>query len=181
MRVGQEDFTDVVDEIRSGRADVVDLGATEIESSKLMKALDAAGVRPLIVSSEGGPDNPIVGLAGRAGEGSVHLYAGSDPTSSVASRDLLKRCREAFGETPSYVVECYDAVSVIAAALQQGAASRAEMRDAIAATDLEGYGGRIRFDANGDRIDAPVSLWTIRGGKMVPLAEAPPALRATSP
>ena len=175
MRVGQEDFSEVVGQIRAGNADIVDVGATEIESSKLMKALHAAGVRPLVISSEGGPDNPIVRLAGAAGEGSVHLYAGSDPTSTAASRDLVKRCRDAFGETPSYVVECYDAVSVIAAALERGAANRAELREAIAATDLAGFGGRIRFDANGDRIDAPVSLWTIRGGAMVPLAESVPS------
>jgi branched-chain amino acid transport system substrate-binding protein len=171
VSVGQEDFTEVVSEIKSGGAEVVDLGATEIESGKLMKALSEAGVRPLVLSSEGGPDNPIVRLAGSAGEGSVHLYAGSDPTATAASRDLVRRCREAFGETPSYVVECYDAVRVIAAALERGAANRDELRDAVAATDLEGLGGRIRFDSNGDRIDAPVSLWTIHGGQMVPLAE----------
>jgi len=173
MRVGQEDFSEVVEEIRAGQAEVVALGATEIESSKLMKALHAARVQALVISSEGGPDNPIVRLAGAAGEGSVHLYAGTDPSSSAAALHLVKRCRDAFGETPSYVVECYDAVNVIAAALQAGAANRAELRDAIAATDMEGVAGRIRFDANGDRIDAPVSLWTIRDGKMVPLAEAP--------
>jgi len=172
MRVGQEDFSEIVEEIRAGGAEVVGLGATEIESSKLMKAIHAGRLHPLVISSEGGPDNPIVRLAGEAGEGSVHLYAGSDPGSTPAALQLVKRCREAFGETPSYVVECYDAVNVIAAALQAGAANRAELRDAIAATDLEGVAGRIRFDPNGDRIDAPVSLWTIRGGKMVPLAEA---------
>ncbi len=181
MHVGQEDFRKIVEQIRAGEAEVVDVGATEIESSNLMRALHASGVRPLVISSEGGPDNPIVRLAGAAGEGSVHLYAGADPGSTLAAIQLAKRCREAFGETPSYGVECYDAVSVIAAGLQAGAASRAELRDAIAATDIEGIAGRIRFDANGDRIDAPVTLWTIRGGRMVPLTEAPPALRATSP
>ena len=171
MHVGQEDFSDIVQEIRVGEAGVVDVGATEIESSKLMRALHSAGVRPLLISSEGGPDNPIVRLAGAAGEGSVHLYAGADPGSTAAAVDLVKRCREAFGETPSYVVECYDAVSVIAAGLQAGASNRAELRDAIAATDIEGVAGRIRFDANGDRIDAPVSLWTISAGRMIPLVD----------
>jgi branched-chain amino acid transport system substrate-binding protein len=172
MRVGQEDFTDAVRVIREGNAQVVDLGATEIESSKLMKALWAAGLRPLVISSEGGPDNPIVGLAGDAGERSVHTYAGADPSGTKAANDLVQRCRAAFGETPSYVVECYDAVSVITAALERGAAGRAEMRDAIAATDMKGVAGRIRFDLNGDRIDAPVSLWTIHDGRMVPLEGA---------
>lgn len=169
MRVGQEDFSDIVHAIQQGGAQVVDLGATEIESSKLMKALFAAGARPLVLSSEGGPDNPIVGLAGPAGERSVHTYAGSDPLDSPASLALVERCRAAFGETPSYMVECYDAVAVIASALERGATSRAEVRDSIATTDMDGVAGRIRFDANGDRIDAPVSLWTIQQGRMVPL------------
>jgi branched-chain amino acid transport system substrate-binding protein len=171
MRVGQEDFAEIVAIIKSGDAEVVDFGATEIESSKLMRALRAAGVKALVISSEGGPDNPIVQLTGDAGDGSVHTYAGADPTATVASRELLQRCRAAFGETPSYLVECYDAVSVVAAALQGGATTRAEVRDAVAATDLDGATGRIRFTSAGDRVEAPVSLWTIQKGRMIPLQE----------
>jgi branched-chain amino acid transport system substrate-binding protein len=171
MRVGQEDFAEIVAAIKSEDGRVVDIGATEIESSKLMMALRQAGVRALVMSSEGGPDNPIVQLAGNAGEGSVHTYAGADPTATPASRELVERCRAAFGETPSYLVECYDAVSVIAAALAKGATTRAEMRDAVASIDMDGITGRIRFTAEGDRVDAPVSLWTIEAGHMVPLRE----------
>jgi branched-chain amino acid transport system substrate-binding protein len=169
MHVGQEDFAEIVDAVRAAGADVIQIGATEIEDGKLVKALRAAGITALAIGSEGGPDNPIVRLAGAAGEGMVHTYAGADPGATPAARELVKRCRAAFGETPSYVVECYDAVSVIAAALEKGAQTRAEVRDAITATDFEGVAGRIRFDAHGDRIDAPVSLWTIRGGEMAPL------------
>lgn len=175
MRVGQEDFTDVVDAIRSGRGEIVDLGATEIESSKLMRALRSGGVEGLIISSEGGPDNPIVRLAGDAGERSVHTYAGSDPNATPAASALARRCREVLGETPpSYMVECYDAVYVIAAALEAGAATRDEVRNAVAETRLEGIAGSIRFAANGDRVGAPVSLWTIDRGQMVPLTESAP-------
>jgi len=171
MRVGQEDFSEIVEAIRDARADIVDFGATEIESSKLMRALHAAGVRAQVISSEGGPDNPLARLAGPAGEGSVHTYAGADPLATPASRSLVRRCEAEIGETPSYVVECYDAVGVITAALEKGAVTRQEVRDAIASTDFEGIGGRIRFDAHGDRIDAPVSLWQVVRGHMVPLAE----------
>jgi branched-chain amino acid transport system substrate-binding protein len=169
MRVGQEDFSEIVEVLQRTKPDVVQIGGTEIEDSKLVKALRAAGITALVISSEGGPDNPVVRLAGPAGEGMVHTYAGADPNATATSRELVRRCREAFGETPSYVVECYDALSVVAAALQKGATTRAEVRDAIATTDLDGVAGRIRFDAEGDRIEAPVSLWTIRNGKMVPL------------
>ncbi len=169
MRVGQEDFSDIVATLRDEPPDVVHIGGTEIEDSKLVKALRAAGVKALVMASEGGPDNPIVRLAGDAGEGMVHTYAGADPNGTAAASALVARCRAAFGETPSYMVECYDAVSVVAAAVEQGATTRGEVRDAIAHTDLEGIAGRIRFDSHGDRIDAPVSLWTIHGGQMTPL------------
>jgi len=171
IRIGQEDFSDVVDAIRAAHATVVDIGATEIESSKLMRAMRAAGLSAQVISSEGGPDNPLAKLAGPAGEGSIHTYAGADPMATPRSRGLVQRCRDEFGETPSYVIECYDAVSVIAAALEKGAATRAEVRAAIADTDLEGLAGRVRFDPQGDRIDAPVSLWQVIRGRMVPFAE----------
>src|SRR5262245_50723888 len=154
MHVGQEDFGDVIDAIKGADAQIVDLGGTEIESSKLMQALRRAGLRPLVISSEGGPDNPIVRLSGAAGEGSVHTYAGFDPLSTPGSARLVERCRAAFGETPSYVIECFDAVAVIVNALEAGASTRAEVRDAIAQTDMQGFSGRIRFDEHGDRIDA---------------------------
>ncbi len=175
MHVGQEDFSEIVEAIRAAGAGIVDFGATEIESSKLMQALHDAGLRAQVISSEGGPDNPLARLAGPAGEGSIHTYAGADPMATPASRRFVKRCRDEVGETPSYVVECYDAVSVIASALAGGATTREEVRDAIAATDLEGLGGRIRFDDHGDRIDAPVSLWQVVGGRMVPFGERPVA------
>ena len=170
MAVGQEDFTELAAKIHN--ADLIDLGGTEIESSKLMIALRAAGSKAQVLSSEGGPDNPITQLAGPAGEGSIHTYAGADPAATPASRAVLERCRREIGETPSYLVECYDAVSVIAEALRTGAASRAEVVDAIAVTDIEGLAGRIRFAGSGDRIDAPVSLWQVRNGRMVALEPA---------
>lgn len=169
MHVGQEDFSELVEAIRGTHADVVQVGATEIESSKLMRAMHGAAIQVRVISAEGGPDNPLARLAGPAGEGSVHTYAGADPMGTTASRELVSRCRAQIGETPSYVVECFDAVGVIARALAGGATTRTDVRAAIASTDIEGVGGRIRFDPRGDRIDPPVSLWRVEGGEMRPL------------
>lgn len=170
MKVGQEDFAQVVDAIRTDGSGLVYIGATEVEGSKLTIAMREAGIGAQITTSEGGPHNPFPRLAGAAGEGSVHTYAGADPGSTSASRRMAERCLGEIGGAPSFAVECYDAVTVIARAVAGGASTRAEVRDAIARSDVEGLAGRIRFDAHGDRIDAPVSLWQIKGGRMVPLA-----------
>ena len=169
MRVGQEDFAAIVTKVRAAKADLVYIGATEIEGSKLMMALRDAASEAQIMTSEGGPQNPLAGLAGRAAEGSIHTYAGADPNGTEAAQRLIERCEREIGGAPSFAVETYEAVMVIADALAGGAKTRAELRDAVAAADLEGFSGRIRFDANGERIGAPVSLWRVTGGRMVPV------------
>ncbi|MGH7765326.1 MAG: hypothetical protein ACREOM_13015, partial [Candidatus Dormibacteraceae bacterium] len=63
------------------------------------------------------------------------------------------------------------AVTSIVAALSTRAASRAEVLEAISRTHVQGIAGWIRFDANGDRIDAPVSIWRVVDGRMVAAVE----------
>ena len=169
MSVGQEDFSAIVARTRAAKADLVYIGATEIEGSKLMMALRAAGSSAQLMTSEGGPQNPLAALAGDAAEGSIHTYAGADPTSSEAAQRLIERCQDEIGGAPSFAIETYEAVMVIADALGRGATTRPEVRDAIAAADLEGFNGRIRFDVTGEREGAPVSLWRVVGGRMVPV------------
>jgi len=170
MRVGQEDFAAIVTKMRAAKADLVYIGATEIEGSRLMMALREAASEAQIMTSEGGPQNPLTGLAGDAAEGSIHTYAGTDPNGTEAAQRLIERCEREIGGAPSFAVETYEAVMVIADALAGGAKTRAELRDAVAAADLEGFSGRIKFDPSGERIGAPVSLWRVTGGRMTPVA-----------
>jgi branched-chain amino acid transport system substrate-binding protein len=170
ISVGQEDFSAIIARVRAAKADLVYIGATEIEGSKLMIALRAGGSTARVMTSEGGPQNPLAGLAGDAAEGSIHTYAGTDPTSTDAAQRLIERCEREIGGAPSFAVESYEAVMVIADAVGRGAVARSEVRDAIAATDLEGFDGRIRFNPSGEREDAPLSLWMVRGGRMLSLS-----------
>ncbi len=167
MAVGQEDFSGLVAAVKIGDPDLIYIGGTEIEASKLARALRAADVSAQLMTSEGGPHNPFAWMAGVAGEGSLHTYAGANPASTEPARQIAERCLAELGAVPSFVVECWDAVTAIAEGLTGGARSRAEIREAIAQTNIEGLAGPIRFGPNGDRIDAPVSLWQVRGGTMV--------------
>ncbi|HKF78073.1 MAG TPA: branched-chain amino acid ABC transporter substrate-binding protein [Candidatus Dormibacteraeota bacterium] len=169
VRVGQEDFAGVVELLRNAGADLVYVGATEVEGSKLTVALRRAGHLARIMTAEGGPANPFPHLAGAAAEGSVHTYAGFDAASSGEGRSLAGRCA-AFGGLPSYGVECHDAVRVIAAALESGARTRDEVRSAVVGIDVVGVSGRIRFLPGGEREGAPVSLWRVESGRMVRLS-----------
>jgi branched-chain amino acid transport system substrate-binding protein len=172
MTVGQADFSREAAAIRSFGADVVYIGATEIEGSKLTIALRETGATARVLTSEGGPHNLFPRLAGPAAEGTFHTYAGADPSASEASRRFVARCIEDFGDAPSFAVECHDAVAVVAAALGTGATTRDQVCGAIKRNVVDGLSGKIRFDRHGDRIDAPCSLWRVERGRMVPADNA---------
>src|SRR5690349_20355426 len=115
-----------------------------------MKALRRAGSEAQLMTSEGGPQNPLADLEGAAAEGSIHTYAGADPTATEPAQRLIERCERESGNAPSFAVETYEADMVIANALAGGATTRAGVLEAIAHADVEGFSGRIRFYANGD-------------------------------
>jgi branched-chain amino acid transport system substrate-binding protein len=78
----------------------------------------------------------------------------------------------------NYAITSYDAVLVIADAVERTAASgkpltRGNLRDAIQATKLSSIQGPIAFDANGDILSRTVSIYQWRDGEIKYVSVAP--------
>src|SRR4030095_10014187 len=74
-------------------------------------------------------------------------------------------------EPTNYAITSYNAVLVIADAVQRSAAGgqtppRSALRDAIQATKLDSIQGPIAFDANGDILTRTVSIYQWRDGEI---------------
>jgi branched-chain amino acid transport system substrate-binding protein len=81
-------------------------------------------------------------------------------------------------EPTNYAITSYNAVLVIADAVQRSAASgktptRSALRDAIQATKLDSIQGPIAFDANGDILTRTVSIYQWRDGEIKYVSVAP--------
>jgi branched-chain amino acid transport system substrate-binding protein len=81
-------------------------------------------------------------------------------------------------EPTNYAITAYDAVLVIADAVERTAAAnkpmtRANLRDAIQATKLSSIQGPIAFDANGDILSRTVSIYQWRDGEIKYVGVAP--------
>jgi branched-chain amino acid transport system substrate-binding protein len=81
------------------------------------------------------------------------------------------------GQDPAdYTVTYYDAASVVIDAIGRAAKSgkpvtRASVRDAIAATDLDTLQGQVAFDANGDLKSKTVSIFQVQYTDKFPLSD----------
>ena len=78
----------------------------------------------------------------------------------------------------NYAITSYDAVLVIADAVERTAASgkpltRSNLRDAIQATKLSSIQGPIAFDGNGDILSRTVSIYQWRDGEIKYVSVAP--------
>jgi ABC-type branched-subunit amino acid transport system substrate-binding protein len=123
-----------------GETQATFLAMGEVEQAALMIELRRDGYRAHFISAEGGPDAPIVSLAGPAAEGAWLLYPGVP----VAGRSV-------------YTAEAADAARVLLSAASGGAPA---IRDGT----VDGETGQIRFTTNGERDGAVVSRYQVVEG-----------------
>ncbi len=165
IHVGAQDFTDTVARIGRQSPDLVYFALTEIESSLLAAQLRRAGVGAVLFGTDGGPDSTFVALAGEAAEGTYHTYAGAVLGATRIAQAFVRDFTTRYGPVPVYGGEVYDATNLIIQALgQAGRPERAALPGRVAATEMEGVTGMIRFAPNGDRVEPQVSIWKVEGG-----------------
>ena len=110
----------------------------------------------------------ILKLAGSAAEGVIY----SQPSYSADSREpvvagFVAAYKARFNNAPGiYAAQGYDAVNLVAKALNEGTSLEAIKKGLYAIKDFPGVTGLTTFDQNGD-VQKPVQFWQVKGGKFV--------------
>ena len=90
----------------------------------------------------------------------------------AASKTFLDAYKAKYNTDPIiYAPFTYDAANVIIAAIQKAdSADPAKYLPELAKISHSGATGKIEFDEKGDRKDAEVTIFTMKGGKLEPVA-----------
>jgi branched-chain amino acid transport system substrate-binding protein len=109
-------------------------------------------------------------LSGPAAEGLICSQAGIPV--QAAGKKFLEGYKAKFNMDPVlYSPFTYDAAKLLVAAMQKAdSADPAKYLPALAASELNGATGNIQFDEKGDRKDAEMTIFTMKEGKVTPLA-----------
>jgi len=111
----------------------------------------------------------VLRIAGNAADGTIYTKAAFDPASQTKEvAQFVVKYRQRYGEDPEvFGATSYDAVRIIAVALEQGKQDPARMRDVILTVkDYPGVSGQTTFLPNRD-VKKPVEVKRIEGGKYV--------------
>jgi branched-chain amino acid transport system substrate-binding protein len=164
------DFNAILTQIRAGKPDVIFYGGMDAVAGPMLKQMKALGITSTFVSGDGICSEKLPVMAGDAlvNDKVICVVAGGiDEAQEPAFAAFTTRYRQRYKlDVQTYAPYAYDAVMVLAAAMQQAkSAEPARYLPVLAKIKYQGITGAIAFDAKGDLRDAALTLFTYRNGK----------------
>jgi branched-chain amino acid transport system substrate-binding protein len=168
------DFNAILTQLKSKAPDLVFYGGMDAVAGPMLKQMQALGFKARFMGGDGVCSEKLPQLAGDAlGEDKVSCAVAGGVTGEQEQgfADFVARYRKTYNlELQTYAPYAYDAVMVLAAAMQKaGSSDPARYLPALARTDYRGVTGTIHFDPSGDLQDAAMTIYTYRAGKKVKL------------
>ncbi len=168
------DFSAILTQIKAKTPDLVFYGGMDAVAGPMLRQMKALGIEVKFMGGDGVCSEKLPQLAGDAlGENRVicAVAGGVSGAQEKGYADFVARYRKTYKlELQTYAPYAYDAVMVLATAMQNAkSADPDKYMPEIARIRYRGVTGNIAFDANGDLLDAAMTIYTYKGGKKVKL------------
>jgi branched-chain amino acid transport system substrate-binding protein len=136
----------------------------------LMKQGKELGIKAIFAFGDGACTDEMSKLAGESAEGLICSQAGIPAV--AASKKFLENYKKKFNVDPIlYSPFTYDAALLLVEAMKKAnSADPAKYLPELAKISFNGASGKIEFDEKGDRKDAEMTIFTMKAGKITPVA-----------
>ena len=164
------DWKAVLTKLKGRGPDAIFYGGMDATGGPLLKQGRELGIKAVFAFGDGACTDKMKELAGDAAEGFLCSQAGIPP--QAADKKFLDAYKKRFNADPIlYSPFTYDAANLIIDAMKKtNSADPAKYLPELAKASFNGATGRIEFDEKGDRKDAEMTIFTMKGGKIEPLA-----------
>src|SRR5688572_12246838 len=164
------DWKAVLTKLRGRNPDAVFYGGMDATGGPLLKQGRELGIKAVFSFGDGACTDKMKELAGEAAEGLLCSQAGIP--AQAASKKFLDAYKKKFNTDPIlYSPFTYDAVNLLIEAMKKAdSADPKKYLPELQKISFAGSTGTIGFDDKGDRKDAEITIFTMKGGKIEPLA-----------
>src|SRR5438067_4858904 len=164
------DWKAVLTKLRGRNPDAVFYGGMTSTAAPLVKQGRELGMKAVFSFGDGACEGEMVKLAGEATEGLLCSQAGIPV--AAASKKFLDAFKKRFNQDPIiYAPFTYDAANLLIEAMKKAdSADPTKYLSELQKISYTGATGPISFDEKGDRKDAEITIFTMKGGKLDPIA-----------
>lgn len=165
------DFLAILTKVKSTNPDIIFYGGMDAVAGPMLKQIQQLNINNVrFMAGDGTCSESLPRLAGDAlGEGKVTcaVAGGVSGAQEKIMDDFVERYRKTFKlELQTYAPYAYDAVMVLAQAMQDAGSSDPKVYlPFLSKVRYQGITGTISFEPNGDLANAPITLYTFRNGK----------------
>src|SRR4051812_9894541 len=164
------DWKAILTKLRGRNPDAVFYGGMDATGGPLLKQGKELGMKAVFSFGDGACTDKMKELAGDAAEGLLCSQAGIPP--QAASKKFLDAYKKKFGQDPIlYAPFTYDAANLLIEAMKKANSSDPKSYlPELQKISFSGSTGTIEFDDKGDRKNAEMTIFTMKGGKIEPIA-----------
>jgi len=164
------DWKAVLTKLKGRLPDAVFYGGMDSTGGPLLKQGKELGIKAVFSFGDGACTDKMGEFAGPAADGLLCSQAGIPP--QAASKKFLDAYKKRFNVEPIlYSPFTYDAANLLIESMKRAnSADPAKYLPVLQKIDFAGATGRISFDDKGDRKDAEMTIFTMKGGKLLPVA-----------
>jgi branched-chain amino acid transport system substrate-binding protein len=165
------DFKAILTKMKGRGPDAVFYGGMDATGGPMLKQARELGIKSVFSFGDGACTDTMKQLAGDASaEGLICSQAGLPAL--AASKEFLDGYKAKFNVDPIiYAPFTYDAANLLIAAMQKAdSADPAKYLPELQKISHKGATGTIEFDDKGDRKNAEITIFTMKAGKLEPIA-----------
>ncbi len=164
------DWKAILTKVKGKNPDAVFYGGMDATGGPLLKQGRELGVKAVFSFGDGACTDDMTKLAGAAADGLLCSQAGLPP--QAADKKFLDAYKKRFNADPIiYAPFTYDAANMLIEAMKKAnSAEPAKYLPVLAKMEYAGATGKIVFDDKGDRKDAEMTIFTMKDGKLAPIA-----------
>ena len=164
------DWKAILTKVKGKNADAVFYGGMDATGGPLLKQGRELGIKAVFSFGDGACTDDMTKLAGAAADGLLCSQAGLPP--QAADKKFLNAYKKKFNVDPIlYAPFTYDGANLLIEAMKRAnSADPAKYLPELSKLNYKGATGNIAFDEKGDRKDAEMTIFTMKDGKLGPVA-----------
>jgi len=160
------DFTAILTKIKGVAPDLLFYGGMDGQGAPMTRQMKTLGLKAQFLGGDGVHTAEFMKLAGPAAEGATASLPGVPLEVMPKGPQFKQRFEAKYGTIQLYAPYCYDAVMVVAEAMQRaGSIDPAKYLPEMAKTRHDGVTASIAFDDKGDLSNGAITVYRVENGQ----------------